>query len=149
MRLVCWVPRWMGLLWELGEGREARARLASEGRLGPHRASFAFVIAEVSTRGYTTAFLLCPHPLQPKWNSLMGYLARPGVSQACSFQKKLQTGQRWPTGSQENCNTKAFTPDQIPPPGAFELLVYTEENLFPTLSREAAGHRHLCHRGMA
>lgn len=28
--------------------------------------SFAFVTAEVSTRGYTTAFLLCPHPLQPK-----------------------------------------------------------------------------------
>lgn len=40
---------------------------------------------------------------------------------------------------------KALTPDQIPPPWVFELLVYAEENLFPTLSKETAGHRQLCH----
>lgn len=37
---------------------------------------------------------------------------------------------------------------KFPTPGVFELLVYTEEYLFPTLSREVAGHRQLCHWGM-
>lgn len=38
-------------------------------QIWPPLGAFAFVTAEVSTRGYTTAFLLRPHPLQPKAES--------------------------------------------------------------------------------
>lgn len=74
----------------------------------------------------------------------MGHLAQCRVHRPVPSRRRCRPGQRWPTDSQENCKTQAFTPDQIPWPWVSELLVYTEENLLPTLSREAAGHTHKC-----
>lgn len=57
-----------------------------------------------------------------------------------------------PTGPQTHrriAKPRRSTPDQIPWPWVSELLVYTEENLLPTLSREAAGHTQMCHWAMA
>ena len=74
----------------------------------------------------------------------MGHLAQCRVHGPVPSRRRCRPGQCWPTDSQENCKTQAFTPDQIPWPWVSELLVYTEENLLPTLSREAAGHTHKC-----
>lgn len=69
----------------------------------------------------------------------MGHLAQSRVSQACSFQKKLLTRPTLAhrlTGELQN-------PRHLlrlnPLPWVFELLLYVEENLFPTLSCEVAG----------
>lgn len=70
----------------------------------------------------------------------MGHLAQCGVSQACPFQKVLQT--RPPlahrlTGELQNQGVRFRSNSR---PWVSELLVYTEENLVPTLSGEAVGH---------
>lgn len=67
-----------------------------------------------------------------------------GFHRPVSSRRRCRPSQRWPTDSQENCKTQAFTPDQIPWPWVSKLLVYIEENLLPTLSREVAGHTHKC-----
>lgn len=77
----------------------------------------------------------------------MGYLAQPRVSQACSFQKKLQTQPALAHRLTGELQHQGVHPRSNSPPSVFELLIYTVENLFRTLSREVAGHRQQCHWG--
>lgn len=69
----------------------------------------------------------------------MGHLAQSRVSQACSFQKKLLTQPALAhrlTGELQN--PKHLLRLNLLP-WVIELLLYVEENLFPTLSCEVAG----------
>lgn len=119
--------------------------LASEGKLGPHQVLLPLLQLR-SAPGLHNRFLARSPPPVAKsripwwdiWHNL-------GFHRPIPSRRSCRPSQCWPTDSQENCKTKAFTPDQIPPPWVFKLLVYTEENLFPALSKEEAGHRQLCH----
>ena len=103
----------------------------------------------VGTRAYTTALSLIVHPRSRKQNPLMGHLAQCGVSQACSFQKELQTRPTLAHRLTGELQNQGVHPRSNSRPWVSETLVYTEENLVPTLSREAAGHTQLCHWAMA
>jgi hypothetical protein len=92
-----------------------------------------------STRPYTTAFLLSPHLLQPKVESPDGLVGSTWgfiglfLPEAATDLPVLAHRLR------RIAKSKVFTPDQILWPWVFQLLVCTEENLFPTLNWEVAG----------
>lgn len=132
-----------------GGGEGGQVMSVPKGKLGSSLVLLPLLQLRSAPRVTQLPFCSVPTPCSQKWNPLMRCLAQPRISQACSFQKKLQTQPALATDSQENCKTEAFTPDQIPLSWVFELLVYIEDSQFLAFSREADGHRQLCHWGMA
>lgn len=85
-------------------------------------------------------FLLSPHPLQPKVESPDGSFGSTwGLTGPFLPEEAVDPASSGPQTHKRIAKPEAFTPDQIPLSWVFELLVYTEENLFPTLSWEVAG----------